>query len=48
MDFEDRRGVLAPWLKRGVKFARKRVTRDNLGTLLGKYLAAANLLIDLA
>ena len=27
MDFEDRRGVLSPWLKRGVKFAHKRVTR---------------------
>ena len=22
MDFEDRRGALAPWLKRGVKFAK--------------------------
>ncbi len=48
MDFEDRRGVLAPWLKRGVKFVRKRVTRDNMGALLGKYLAAGDLLIDLA
>jgi homospermidine synthase len=48
MDFEDRRGVLAPWLKRGVKFARKQVTRGNMGALLGKYLAAGDLLIDLA
>ena len=48
MDFEDRRGVLAPWLKRGVKFVRKRVTRENMGALLGKYLAAGDLLIDLA
>jgi homospermidine synthase len=48
MDFEDRRGVLAPWLKRGVKFARQRVTRGNMGALLGKYLAAGDLLIDLA
>ena len=23
MDFEDRRGVLAPWLKRGVKFVQQ-------------------------
>ena len=48
MDFEDRRNVLVPWLKRGVKFARKRVTRENMGALLGKYLAAGDLLIDLA
>ena len=38
MDFEDRRAVLAPWLKRGVNFVRKRVTRENMGALLGKYL----------
>ena len=25
MDFEDRRAVLAPWLKRGVKFVQKRL-----------------------
>src|ERR1039457_4843220 len=48
MDFEDRRGVLSPWLKRGVKFARKRVTRENMGTLLGKYLTDGDILIDLA
>ncbi len=38
MDFEDRREALAPWLKRGVKFVHKRVTRENMGALLGKYL----------
>src|ERR1035441_2947139 len=48
MDFEDRREVLAPWLRRGVKFARKRVTRDNMDALLGKYLSAGDILIDLA
>ncbi len=48
MDFEDRRGVLAPWVERGVKFVRKRVTRANMGALLGKYLKAGDLLIDLA
>ena len=48
MDFEDRRAVLGPWLKRGVKFARKRVTRDNMGALLGKYLGTGDVLIDLA
>ncbi len=48
LDFEDRRELLAPWLKRGVTFARKRVTRENMGTLLGKYVGAGDLLIDLA
>ncbi len=48
MDFEDRRELLRPWLKRGVRFVRKRVTRDNLGRLLGQYLGAGDLLIDLA
>ena len=48
LDFEDRRAVLAPWLKRGVKFVRKQVTRANMGALLGKYLGTGDLLIDLA
>ena len=48
MDFEDRRVALAPWLKRGVSFARKRVTRENMDALLGKHLDAGDLLIDLA
>jgi homospermidine synthase len=48
MDFEDRRAALAPWLKRGVQFAHQRVTRENMGALLGKHLGAGDLLIDLA
>ena len=40
--------VLAPWLKRGVRFVRKRVTRRNMAALLGKYLGPGDLLIDLA
>jgi len=48
MDFEDRKASLGPWLKKGVQFVRKRVTRDNMATLLGKHLAAGDVLIDLA
>ena len=48
MDFEDRRKELAPWIKKGVKFVRQRVTRQNMGKLLGKYLSPGDLLIDLA
>ena len=40
MDFENRKEALAAWIKRGVNFAHKRVTRENMGTLLGKYLGA--------
>ena len=48
MDFEDRRRELAPYTAHGVRFVRRRVTRENLGALLGKYLKAGDLLIDLA
>ncbi len=48
MDFEDRAGKLKPWTARGVRFVRARVTRENLGRLLGRYLSAGDLLIDLA
>lgn len=48
MDFEDRRKVLEPWIAKGVKFIRNRVTPENLGTLLGKHLEKGDLLIDLA
>ena len=48
MDFENRRKVLQPWLKRGVRFVRKSVTRGNLGSLLGKYVRAGDVIIDLA
>src|SRR6266542_677213 len=48
LDFEDRREVLAPWLKKGVTFLRKRVTRENMASLLGAHLSAGDVLIDLA
>ena len=48
MDFENKRPELKPWLAQGVKFVRDRVTPENMGALLGKYLKAGDLLIDLA
>jgi homospermidine synthase len=48
MDFEDRREGLAPWLRKGVRFVRKKVTRDNMGSLLGKHLGPGDVLVDLA
>jgi homospermidine synthase len=38
MDFEDRAEKLRPWTARGVRFVRDRVTEENLGSLLGRYL----------
>jgi homospermidine synthase len=48
MDFEDRRESLQPWTRRGLRFVQKRVTRGNLGALLGKYVSAGDVIIDLA
>jgi homospermidine synthase len=48
MDFEDRGPALRQWTARGVKFVRKRVTRENMGALLGRHLSAGDVLIDLA
>ena len=48
IDFEDRAEMLKPWTEQGVHFVHDRVTKENLGSLLGKYLTAGDLLIDLA
>lgn len=48
MDFEDKVGALQEWTAKGVKFVRDRVTRENMGALLGRHVASGDLLIDLA
>lgn len=48
MDFEDQAKLLKPWTAKGVKFVRDRVAPDNLGKLLGQYVGAGDLIIDLA
>ena len=48
MDFEDRAEALKPWTAQGVRFVRQRITPENLGAVLAKYLSAGDLLIDLA
>ena len=48
MDFEDQSKLMKPWTDQGVKFVRDKVTRENMGQLLGKYLEAGDLLVDLA
>ncbi len=48
MDFEDRSEALKPWTAKGVKFVRARVMKENLCSLLGRYVGSGDLLIDLA
>ena len=48
MDFEDKTEVLRPWTAQGACFVRKRITPENLGAVLGTYLSAGDLLVDLA
>jgi homospermidine synthase len=48
MDFEDKRAEVRETLDAGAKYVQKKVTRTNLGTLLGKYVSKGDLIIDLA
>ena len=48
MDFADRAAKLKKWTARGVRYVSDRVTQENMGALLGKYVGAGDLLIDLA
>ncbi|HWQ08463.1 MAG TPA: saccharopine dehydrogenase NADP-binding domain-containing protein, partial [Holophaga sp.] len=48
MDFEDRSGVLQEWTSQGVHWVQDRVTPENMGTLLGKYVGPGDMIIDLA
>ena len=48
IDFEDKAADLKEWTDRGVNFVRDRITRDNLGSLLAKYVGEGDLLIDVA
>jgi len=48
MDFVDRSDKLRKWTAKGVRFVQDRVTEENMGALLGKHVAAGDILIDLA
>jgi homospermidine synthase len=48
LDFEPNEAALKPWIEQGVTFVRDRVAPENLGSLLGRFLSAGDLLIDLA
>ena len=48
IDFESKEEKLREWTSKGVTFVRDRVTEENLERILGKYLSAGDVLIDLA
>ena len=48
LDFEPNEAALKPWIEQGVSFVRDRVSPENLGSLLGRFLSPGGLLIDLA
>jgi homospermidine synthase len=48
MEFEPDRAALEPWIAQGMRFVEKKITPENMATLLGEHLSAGDLLIDLA
>lgn len=48
MDFEDQAHLLKEWTAQGVNFVRDKITPENMGATLAKYLGSGDLLIDLA
>jgi len=48
LDFEDKREALAPWTAKGIRYFQRRITPENLGSVLSEYLERGGLLIDLA
>ena len=39
MDFDSNDEALRPWIEKGITFVKNRVTRENMGALLGQYLS---------
>ncbi len=48
LDFDDRSDSLQPLIAQGVRWVQVRITPDNLVTELARYVAAGDLIIDLA
>jgi len=48
IDFADREEALRPWIAKGLRFVRERVTPTNLPRLLSTYVGRGGLIIDLA
>lgn len=48
IEFEDKSKQLRPFIKKGLKFYRKKITPDNLGSVMTKYAGSNGFVIDLA
>jgi homospermidine synthase len=48
LEYEPDHSAIQPWVEQGVNFVQAQVTPENLGELLGRYVAAGDILIDLA
>jgi len=48
IDFVDCRDAIADALTRGVRFFQERITEENLGAVLGKYVSAGDVILDVA
>jgi homospermidine synthase len=48
LDFEDKEEALREWIRKGIRFFRRRITPENLDAVLSEYLSQGGLLIDLA
>lgn len=48
LDFEDRSADLRPWMEKGVHWVREQIRPDNLSQVLARYVAAGDVIIDLA
>ena len=48
MDFVNKSAKLKAWTSKGVKFVKDRVTEENMGKVLSKYVSEGDLIIDLA
>ncbi|HMK15386.1 MAG TPA: saccharopine dehydrogenase NADP-binding domain-containing protein, partial [Methanomicrobiales archaeon] len=44
LDFEDKKEALAPWTAKGIRYFRRRITPENLGSVLSEYLEPGGLL----
>lgn len=48
LEFDPNPEALKSWIEQGVTFVKDRITQENLGSLLGQYVSAGDLVIDLA
>jgi homospermidine synthase len=48
VDFADKRELLKPWMRRGLKYSQERITPINITKVLAKHVSALGLIIDLS